>query len=459
MATNRPVSEMIDARPTTLSASTSPPSAAAALLPRVVGLWGAVWMGLGSIIGTGVFVSLAIAAGVAGGAVVPAVVAAALLALANGLSSAQLAAAHPVSGGTYEYGHRLLHPAAGFAAGWMFLSAKSASAATAALGCAGYILHTVGISRGGGLRVAAALGIVALVTALVAGGLRRSNAANVAIVSVTTSALLAFIVAGAASVDLDAATARLGVRSWGAGTEGLVAALRATALMFVAFTGYGRIATLGEEVMDPERTIPRAILVTLGLSMLLYLGVVATAVAVMGADTFAAALDHGGAPLEVAARSFAVPQISVWVAIGAMTAMAGVLLNLVLGLSRVVLAMARRGELPRSLDWVDPDSQSPTRAVWATGALIALLVLVGDVKATWSFSAFTVLVYYGLTNLSALYLPAEHRRFPRWIAALGLASCFGLACFVEPAIWLAGVGLLLVGFAVRAVLISARASA
>lgn len=103
-------------------------------LARVVGLWGAVWMGLGSILGPGVFVSLGIAAGIVGGGVVVAVALAALVATASGLSSAQLAAAHPVSGGTYEYGHAFVHPAAGFAAGWMFLAAKSASAATAALG-------------------------------------------------------------------------------------------------------------------------------------------------------------------------------------------------------------------------------------------------------------------------------------------------------------------------------------
>ena len=143
-------------RPASGEESTPPPAA----LARVVGLWGAVWMGLGSILGTGVFVSLGIATGVVGSGVVLAVALAALVATANGLSSAQLAAAHPVSGGTYEYGHRLVNPVAGFTAGWMFLAAKSASAATAALGCAGYLLHTLGLPDTVGVRVVVGLGIV-----------------------------------------------------------------------------------------------------------------------------------------------------------------------------------------------------------------------------------------------------------------------------------------------------------
>jgi APA family basic amino acid/polyamine antiporter len=427
-----------------------------ASLARVLGLWGAVGMGLGSILGTGVFVSLAIAAGIAGWAVVPAVIVAGLLALANGLSSAQLAAAYPVSGGTYEYAHRLLHPAAGFAAGWTFLAAKSASAATAALGCAGYLVHTLGLVAGPGVRVTVALGLVIGITALVAGGLRRSNTANAAIVAVTMSALIAFVVAGAMSIEPAAGVARLGS---GAGpiTPGTISSvLEATALLFVAYTGYGRIATLGEEVIAPERTIPRAIIVTLALSMTLYVAVVTTAVASVGIDAFASSIDQGGAPLQAVARSFVVSQVWVWVAVGAITAMLGVLLNLLLGLSRVLLAMSRRGEMPRGLDHVDPRTKGPTRAVWAVGGVVAALVLVGDMKTTWSFSAFTVLVYYGLTNLSALRLPVQNRRYPRWIAALGLVSCVGLACFVDVRIWVVGIALLLCGFAMARALRSAR---
>ncbi len=426
-------------------------------LARVVGFWGAVWMGLGSILGAGVFVSLGIGAGIVGSGVVVAVALAALVATANGLSSAQLAAAHPVSGGTYEYGHRYLNPAAGYAAGWMFLCAKSASAATAALGFAGYLLHVFGAAADTRTRVVVALVLVVALTALVAGGMQRSNAVNAVIVSLTLVSLGAFVAFGLSGMEREALGANLGWRALRDGIGSPAALLQATALMFVAYTGYGRIATLGEEVRDPARIIPRAVIGTLAISMLLYVTVSATAVGTAGADAFARATREVAAPLETVAQGFDTPQVALLVAVGAVTAMAGVLLNLVLGLSRVLLAMARRREMPAALSHVEPATQSPRRAVLVVGALIGVLVLLGDVKTTWSFSAFTVLIYYGITNLAALRLPAASRRFPGWVAAGGLVACFGLAFFVEPPIWLAGTGLLAVGFALRRVFRGGRA--
>jgi APA family basic amino acid/polyamine antiporter len=393
-------------------------------LARVVGLPGAILMGLGSIVGTGVFVSLAVGAGIAGSSVVIAVAIAAVVAGCNGLSSAQLAAAHPVSGGTYEYGHRYLHPAAGFTAGWMFLCAKSASAATAALGLTGYLLGEVDP-----VAIAAAIGVVVAVTALVVAGVRRSNAVNAVIVTITLVALVALVIAAVPEVEPSRLAPEAGARDL----------LHAAALGFVAFTGYGRIATLGEEVRDPARTIPRAIVITLAISAALYVAVAAAAVGVLGA----AAFSSSAAPLETVARASAIPAVRWLVAVGAVTAMLGVLLNLVLGLSRVVLAMARRRELPPGLARFD--GGEPRRAVIAVGAGIAALVAIGSVKTTWSFSAFTVLVYYAITNAAALRLPAADRRFPRAVAIAGLVGCLGLAFWVEPVIWLVGLGLIAAG--------------
>lgn len=416
--------------------------AATGHLARVVGVPGAVLMGLGSILGTGIFVSLGIAAGVAGSWVVVAVALAAVVAAFNGLSSAQLAASHPVSGGTYEYGYRYLHPALGFTAGWMFLSAKSASAATAALGFAGYLLHGLGYS-GTAPRIVVALALVGVLTAIVALGMRQSNRTNTIIVSTTLLALAALVVAGLPS-------AVGGFREhvstpWQGGGLDVGSLLHATALMFVAYTGYGRIATLGEEIRQPARSIPKAIIVTLFASMVLYAAVALVAVSAVGAPGLAGATDASAAPLEVIAGDFGVSGIDHWVAVGALTAMVGVLLNLLLGLSRVLLAMARRGDMPRGLSRLEGDQASPRRAVVAVGGLIAVLALSGSVETTWSFSAFTVLVYYALTNLSALRLPTESRMYPRWISACGLVSCLGLVFWVEPRIWLAGLGLIGVG--------------
>lgn len=417
-------------------------------LRRELGLAGATMMGLGSIVGTGIFVSVGVAAGAAGPAVILAVVLAAGLATCNAFSSAQLAANHPVSGGTYEYGYEFLNPAAGFTAGWMFLCAKSASAATAALGFAGYLLHLAGVEAGPWLPAVAVAGVVVL-TAVVLTGMRRSNVTNVTIVSVTLLALLALVVAG--SVPLaEAGVAHLRP-FFDAPREGSWADARgvlyATALMFVAYTGYGRVATLAEEVEEPARTIPRAIVATLVVTALLYVAVSVVAVGIVGTDALAAAAAGEAAPLEAVARAVATPGLGTLVAVGAVTAMLGVMLNLILGLSRVMLAMGRRGDLPRATSRLDPDGRTPWVAVLVTGAVVAGLAAIGDVETTWSFSAFTVLVYYALTNLAALRLTEEQRLFSRFYPWAGLMGCVFLAFWVKPAIWVTGLGLIAVGLA------------
>ena len=413
-------------------------------LARVVGVPGAVLLGLGSILGTGIFVSVGLAAEIAGPSVVLAVAVGAVVATCNGLSSAQLAASHAVSGGTYEYGYRYLNPTLGFTAGWMFLCAKSASAATAALGCAGYVLNALGHSEPVN-RTVLALATVLVLTVVVVGGMHRSNRTNAVIVTVTLLALLAFVAAGLRPA---VAGARVNLTGLFAGEgHGLRGFLHASALMFVAYTGYGRIATLGEAVREPRRSIPRAIIATLVVTMVLYGAVAVVAVASRGADGLAAATRSAAAPLEVLARGFDVPGLAWVVAIGAVTAMLGVLLNLLLGLSRVALAMARRHDLPVGLARVDGAASSPRRAVVAVGLVISVLVLTGSVRTTWSFSAFTVLVYYALTNLAALRLPPADRLYPRWISVLGLASCLGLAFWVEPRYWLSGLVLIAGGLA------------
>jgi APA family basic amino acid/polyamine antiporter len=221
-------------------------------LKRELGVFGATMMGLGSIIGTGVFVSIGIAAGVAGSAVIVAIAMAALVATCNALSSAQLAASHPVSGGTYEYGYRYLKPWLGFVAGWMFLCAKTASAATAALGFAGYFLIFFG--RETSWLIPLAIATVVILTAIVLSGIRLSSRVNVFIVSITLASLTAFVVAGLPAVSAERLAMQIEPTSL----------LHASALMFVAYTGYGRIATLGEEVVEPHRTIPKGYHIDVG---------------------------------------------------------------------------------------------------------------------------------------------------------------------------------------------------
>jgi APA family basic amino acid/polyamine antiporter len=418
-------------------------------LKRVVGVLGAVMMGLGSIIGTGVFVSIDLAAAAAGPAVILAIALAAIVATCNGLSSAELAANHPVSGGTYEYGYRWLRPSLGFAAGWMFLCAKSASAATAALGFSGYALSPLGLDSARWL-IPLALATVALLTLLVLTGLRRSNLANAVMVSVTLAALMLFI---GTVLPVAWHTGKETLTPWFAPADAarspMGGFLEATALMFVAYTGYGRIATLGEEIRNPRRNIPLAIAVTLVISMVLYVAVgmiVALTREHVAADSN---VTRQAAPLELIANNAISPQVATIVAIGAMTAMLGVLLNLILGLSRVTLAMGRRNDLPTALARVDSRGETPYVAVIAVGVVIAGQAAIGNVKTTWSFSAFTVLIYYALTNLAALRLGEHERLYPRLIPWMGLVACLFLAFWVETVVWLSGLGLIVVGLALR----------
>ena len=401
-------------------------------MTRQIGLGGAILLGLGSMVGAGVFVSLGLGAGLVGPAVIAAIVLAGLLAMCNGMSSAQLAAAHPVAGGTYEYAHRVGWPALGAVAGTMFLVAKSASAATAALGLAGYVLVLVApgnssnfISVRGvqpSLTVPGALAVILMLTVMVLEGIRRTSMVNAVVVVVTLFGLGLFVLVGVPQIELE----KLDVNQWLTPAAERARAIDlhsstainsvptpavafpwssfffATALMFVAYTGYGRIATLGEEVHEPRRTIPIAIIVTVVVCIAVYTAVAVVAVGIVGANEFAW-MTQEGAPLEVIGRAAGFPRLVAWaVTLAAVTAMLGVILNLILGLSRVALAMGRRGHLPRLFAKIDDAGTTPAPAVLLVAAIVAGLACLGSIKAAWSLSAVTVLIYYGITNAAAL---------------------------------------------------------
>lgn len=377
-------------------------------LRRELGLFGAIVTGLGSILGTGAFVSIGLASGMWGDSVIWAIPLAALVAVFNGLSSAFLAGRFPVAGGTYEYGYRSINQWFGFTAGWLFLLAKTASAASAALGVA---LYLGADSRF--VPVAAALGV----TALVAAGLRRTTVVNTALVSLTMAAILWFAIQGVTGSEFTGGPADTNAEGGGI--------LAAVAFLFVAYTGYGRIATLGEEVKEPSRIIPRAVVITLAISASLYMAIEIGGRA-MGGTSWGNVIELGFLDMPL-------------VTFGAITAMLGVLLNLVLGLSRVWLAMGRRHDMPSGLGRLGRSTQ-PTIAITLSGLLVAAVTLVGDISLAWSFSAMTVLLYYGITNLSALRL--DPGRPTAW---LGLASCGFLSFFVPFPIWLTGLALIAVG--------------
>ena len=399
------------------------------VMRREIGILGAIFLGLGSILGTGAFVSIGLVIGQVGEWIGLTLLCAGILAACNGLSSAQLAVAYPVSGGTYEYAYRTLHPLVGIFAGWLFLTAKSASAATAALGVVSFSDAALNLELNDFvLRIGSAV-LSLLVTCLVLLGLRRSNQFNIAIVLITILSLVSFVLFSA-FVEVTADYSFFDV------TLAPEELLEGTALLFVAYTGYGRIATLGEEVREPRRTIPLAICATLGASWLLYASV---GWALTNYQEFEVlGLGDGlnqTLRLEVVVQTFDQPWLEKLVQVGAITAMLGVLLNLILGLSRVYLAFGRRNDLPKAFAKLDAQS-NPRLAVLFTGIIIAALCLMGDVLMTWSLSAVTVLIYYGITNLAALRLNKQDQIFPRWISIIGLFSCLFLSVFVGQEIWI-----------------------
>jgi APA family basic amino acid/polyamine antiporter len=411
-----------------------------AQLRRELGLLDAVGIGLGAIVGAGIFVVTGVAAGVAGPSFIVGLVIAAIGATANALSSAELAAQYPLSGGTYEYGRRLLHPAAGFAAGWLFLASKLAAAGTVALGLGSYLAV---LAPSVHPRIVA-VGAIALFTLLNYFGIRRTSRANLAIVAVSITTLVVFAIVAASAFD-PAHLRPFAPFGW-KGT------LEAAALLFFAYTGYARIATLGEEVHDPRRTIPRAVMVTIAVAAALYFAVALTAAGSVGSGV----LSSGQAPLSAAAAKLGHPMIARIVAAGAVAAMFGVILSQILGLSRMVFAMSRGGDLPTALSVVDPDHGVPRRAVIAIGLVAAVIAGTGTLSGVAAAASFTILIYYAIANLAALRLTKEARLFHPIVPSIGLFFCVGLALSLRLPVILAGLLTLAVGFLIRALFRSGR---
>ena len=334
-------------------------------LRRDLGLFDAVGVGLGAIIGAGIFVVTGVAASVAGPAFIVGLLIAGVAATCNALSSAELAARYPQSGGTYEYGYRLLHPLLGFSAGWMFLASKLAAGGTVALGFGSYFSKLVPSVSAREAAVVAAM----LLTFANLLGIKKAGRLNLFIVCVTLLALLAFVVVGIPSFDM--------TNLHPFAPNGIAGIAEAAALLFFAYTGYARIATLGEEVHEPRKTIPRAVTITIIVSVVLYLAVAIVAVGAVGSEALAAS----SSPLEFAAGAFGVTWL-VWViAIGATTAMLGVLLSQIVGLSRMMFAMARRNDLPNILDHTSKRFAVPDIGILLTGAVIVMLCIFGTLAS------------------------------------------------------------------------------
>jgi len=408
----------------------------------------AVVIGLSSMIGAGVFAAFSPAAAAVlpagtGAALLVALGVAALVAYGNATSSAQLAAQYPASGGTYVYGRERLGPWWGFLAGWGFVIGKTASCAAMALTFAAYAAPP------GWERPVAALAVVALAAVNYRGVTRTARLARWIVVVVLLSLAVTVAVALAGGpADAPGPTATLVATSPAGAGPVLYGVLQAAGLLFFAFAGYARVATLGEEVRDPARSIPRAIVGALGGAVVVYAVVAVTLLAALGLAGTAAS------PAPLAAAVAGVPWAGVVVRVGAAAASLGALLALVAGVGRTTLAMAREGDLPRPLAAVHPRFRVPHRAEVAVAVVVVVLVLTVDLRGAIGFSSFGVLVYYAVANLAAWTQDGVHRRYPRALQAVGLVGCVALCATLPPAAVLTGAGVLAVGLLVRWVRVS-----
>ncbi|MFG2020637.1 APC family permease [Actinomadura geliboluensis] len=409
--------------------SIPPAGGGAPELRRRLGTSDAVVIGLGSMIGAGIFAALGPAARAAGTGLLLGLGVAGVVAYCNATSSARLAALYPASGGTYVYGRERLSEFWGYLAGWGFVVGKTASCAAMALTAGLYIWP-------GHANAVAAAAVVAL-TAVNYAGVHKSARLTRVIVAVVLAVLAAFVVTTLTSGQADVSRLSIGAD---ASFDGV---LRAAGLLFFAFAGYARIATLGEEVRDPARTIPRAIPLALGIALAVYALVAVAALAVLGGSGLAAAT----APLADAVRAAGLPELAPVVRAGAAVAALGSLLALILGVSRTTLAMARDRHLPHALAAVHPRYTVPHRAELAVGAVVTILAATADLRGAIGFSSFGVLAYYAIANASAWTLGPGEGRPARIVPAVGLVGCLALAFALPPSSVVAGAAVLAAGAA------------
>jgi APA family basic amino acid/polyamine antiporter len=398
------------------------------------------------MIGAGVFAAWAPAARAAGDGLLIGLAIAGVVAFCNAASSAQLAAIHPESGGTYVYGRKQLNPFWGHLAGWGFVVGKTASCAAMALTIGAYLTPDQ-------QRPAAVMAVV-VITAVNLGGLTRTVAVTRVLLVVSLTALAVIVAVGlghdggvilSTEALFDGADGELGQ----AGARDLRGVLQAAGFMFFAFAGYARIATLGEEVREPARTIPRAIPLALFGVLALYTIVGVVALDTVGAELLAAT----DAPLRTI-MTVADSPLEWVVQVGAGIASLGVLLNLIPGVSRTTMAMARNRELPGWFAHVDGTRSLPLRAELTVASVVLILVLTLDIRSSIAVSGVAVLTYYAVTNAAALTLTAEQRRWPRAIPVVGFIGCVVLV-FALPADALIG-GLIVLGLGVVAGVIARR---
>ncbi|MEG9247965.1 APC family permease [Arthrobacter sp. Soc17.1.1.1] len=403
-------------------------------LRRAMGGFDATTVGVGAMIGAGAFVVFAPAAATAGGLLPLAVVIAGFVAYCNAAATASLAVRYPSSGGTYVYGRERLGAAPGFLAGWAFVTGKLASCAAMAL--------TFGLYAAPGAEKPAAVAAVV--------GLTLVNVLGVTRTALATRVIVALVVPVLAFVIVVAFASPAGPPAAGGGPAGVGGVLQAAALLFFAFAGYARIATMGEEVREPRRNIPAAIFGALGFTLVLYVLLALSLLHALGPAGLAATTAPLRQVVEAAAPATA-GLLGAVVTVGAALASLGALLALIAGVGRTSLAMARGGDLPGALARVSRRFAVPWVADIATAVVVVVLLVATDVLTVVGFSSVGVLLYYAIANIAAFTLTERQWYAPRWLNAVGALACLVLAFTLPAASVLTMLAVLAGGLVVRGI--------
>ncbi|MET4095074.1 APC family permease [Arthrobacter sp. UYCu712] len=410
-------------------------------LARRLGTFDASVIGLGSMIGAGVFAAFTPAAAAAGSGLLIGLVVAAVVAFCNATSSAQLAAVYPTSGGTYVYGRERLGPWPGFLAGWGFVIGKTASAAAMAMTFAAYA------APAGWERPVAITAVIVLAAVNYHGVTRTAGLTRILVVLV-----LAALAIGVAACWRGSSQDPAKMLGDGLLAHGWYGILQSAGLLFFAFAGYARIATMGEEVRDPTRTIPRAIGIALGITIIIYAIIAVTLLAAIGPDAVAANPTPLAAAVETGTISWAGPVVRAGAGIAAL----GALLALIAGLGRTSLAMAREHDLPHWLSAVHPRYKVPHRAETTLAVVICAIISVADLRGAIGFSSFGVLIYYLVANIAAFTQPETDRRYPKALQVLGAVACVALVATLPPLSVTLGVLMFAAGIILRLVRLSRK---
>jgi APA family basic amino acid/polyamine antiporter len=392
-------------------------------LKRDIGLFGATALGIGAIIGSGIFIVTGIVAGISGPAMIISVLIAGIIAIFSAMSVAELSVYLPEEGGTYAFAQKLISPFAGFIAGWIWIFSNIFVGAAVSLGFAHYFVTLFPAVPVKG--IAAIVCLIFIIINYI--GLKESTLLNNTLVTLKVLILFFFVAFG------------LGFFSGSHVTPfaptGISGILSGAALIFFAYTGFARVTIMAEEVQDPEKTIPQSIYLALAISTILYILVSVIAVGLIGAS----GLSQSGSPLADAIGVTGSPTAVLLISSGAMIATASVLLTTIMGISRILFAMSRKGDLPAFLNRIHPHFSTPHYAIWITGTFMIAAILLADLALVVTVSTFAMLIFYLLANIAAFKMPSENRRYHEIIPVIGAFSCIGLITFLDVNSWIIGI--------------------